>query len=147
MQNPLQDYLSQIPFSADELNLMFPLIKPLNLNKGEFFVTPETVGPKICFIQKGMLRNYIKINNKEFTYHFAVESTSVGAMSIFIESYQSIEYIQAVEDCELLVANYPDIVNLFQQNINWANLGRLIGEKNYIEVSEIMRCTKNLLTS
>ena len=44
--------------------------------------------------------------------------------------------IQAIEDTELLVIDYADLQNLYQQSVVWQNIGRTIAERQYIVMEQ-----------
>jgi CRP-like cAMP-binding protein len=132
MNNILSSITSQVPFSPDELMFLAQNIQITTIEKGEYFVTPQALHNKICIIQKGALRNYFKIDNREVTYHFSFEGQVNASISIFDESYKSYDYVQAIEKTTLMTVDYSKIESQYATSINWANLGRIMVEQNFV---------------
>ncbi|MGY0035554.1 Crp/Fnr family transcriptional regulator [Pedobacter sp. NJ-S-72] len=74
---------------------------------------------------------------REITYFcITFPGTLMTAYSSFITSLPTLENIQAVSSCELLVVQKADIDQLSQSSINWIRFFKIIAEQQYIELEK-----------
>lgn len=80
------------------------------MQKGDFFLRYESPCTKIGKVQKGILRGFVyDIDGKEITTHFYQEGDMM--VGSFIPNANTSMAIQALENCEMEVANYSDIMS------------------------------------
>lgn len=70
----------------------------VNIPKGRFLSKPG-MPQRICLLQKGVMRAYVKMEGKEITTWISEENEMVGSVQGIHAGTQSHEYIQALEDC------------------------------------------------
>lgn len=99
--------------------------------KGDYLQKSGEIGSNLYFIEKGAVRGFIKEDKKEITTWFAVESEIVSTITSFLLQVVTPEYVQAIEDCEMLVISYADLEKLYQQNPSFNIVGRKITELYY----------------
>jgi CRP-like cAMP-binding protein len=117
---------------ADEEQLFLSVFKPYKLKKNEHFLQATEVCTKLGFLCKGIVRYYVFRNEEEATLEFTKEGEFVADYGSFISKEQSIQNIQALEDCEFLVIDYEELQKLYKISRNANLLGRIIIEHRFI---------------
>ena len=102
-------------------------------------LTPDLDESQICFVKKGILRNYFKVGKKEATYHISVAGQFNSTIAAFDSSMSGFEYIQALDDCELFYMNYTVIQELFEKHHNFAKVGIQVIQSNFVSLHRRMR--------
>ena len=125
-----------IPLENVEEELILSSFKPYKLTKGAYFLEAGEVNKFIGFITKGLLRYYVIKNLDEATFEFAEEGEFVADYQSFNNKTKSIQNIQAIEDCELLIIDYPSVQHIFNHTKNGNLLGRIIIEHRF-DVTEM----------
>ncbi len=86
------------------------------LKRGTFFLEAGQCCVKIGQLQKGVLRGFVQDKNgDEITTHFYQEGDMVVAS--FLPNMNSSVTIQALEDCQLSVANYEEVMLQVNKNL------------------------------
>lgn len=116
---------------ASEEELICTLFKPAFLKKNEFFLQEGTFNNQIAFLRKGMIRYFVYKKGEESTLEFTKEGEFIGEYQSFSNRKQSIQNLQAIEDCELLVISYVDLQHFFDISKNGNLIGRLIIEHRF----------------
>lgn len=130
------EFLQALKILSDsELEKLNSVITNRLLKKNDFFVKEGNICNEIVLIKSGILRSYY-INNKgdEITKCIAFKNELASAYSSFITQEPTFENIQAICDTELVVLKRNDLYNLYQNNAEWQNAGRLLTELHYIEL-------------
>ena len=132
MSASLLSLLNQItPLSREEEEAILRAFKPIQLKKGEFFLQAGETARSIGFLQKGLVRYFVMKNDHEGTFEFTGEGEFIGDYQSFNENSVSLQYIQAIEDCEILSTAYPDLQNIFRSLAQGNLLGRIIVEHRF----------------
>lgn len=116
---------------ASEEELICTLFKPAFLKKNEFFLQEGKFNNQIAFLRKGMIRYFVYKKGEESTLEFTKEGEFIGECQSFSNRKQSIQNLQAIEDCELLVISYVDLQYFFDISKNGNLIGRLIIEHRF----------------
>lgn len=121
-----------------------PLFEHRKLPKDNYLIKPGQVCNEFSFILKGGFRIYVISSKGEeavswlpFEHNFISE-----LMSFFVRS-PTYEYIQALEDSELLTITYANMMELYERFPKWEKFGRLIAEDALINVKRYILSTKN----
>ena len=101
------------------------------VSKGEYLLRSGQLCEHFYFVNKGLLRGFIKEEKKDITTWFALENELVTALNCYITRTDTLENIQAIEDCELLVMRYDDLDKLYLKYPSFNLLGRKIAELYY----------------
>jgi len=118
----------------NETELIKSSFKPHSLLKGEFFLKEGTVSRNVGFLHKGLVRYFVHKDGEESTFEFTSEGEFIGDYQSFRNTSVSVQNIQAIEDCELLIIDYPNIQNIYNTTKN----GNLIGRQIITHRFEIM---------
>ena len=116
------DYLQSIyPLSEPARAAFDAIMQPLHIPKKGFLVKAGSINDKLFFIREGLVRcYYIKNNPKskkktEVSNWFLSDGDTIAAMQSFITQQPTDEYMQALEDCELLYTTFPQVLQLYKR--------------------------------
>ncbi|WP_177230473.1 Crp/Fnr family transcriptional regulator [Chitinophaga sp. CF118] len=104
-----------------------------NILKGKYLLRDGEISHSLYFIQKGVLRGFIKEENKEITTWLATENEMAAGIRSFLLQAATTENIQAIEDCELLTIDFSDLNKMYQKYPSFNIVGRKITEYHYIQ--------------
>lgn len=108
-----------------------------HLQKGDFFISEGKSCKEAAFIKSGILRSFFTPESgEEITYCITFPNTLMTAYSSFITSLPTLENIQAMAPCELLVIQKTDIDQLAKSSISWITFFKIIAEQQYIELEK-----------
>jgi len=115
----------------EEIELITACFKTYNLAKGDFFLKAGEVNRHVGFLIKGLVRYFVYKNDEESTFEFTKEGEFIADYQSFNNHTPSIQNIQAIEDCEMLIINYPDVQAIFNTTKNGNLIGRQIIEHRF----------------
>jgi len=102
-----------------------------SIPKGKYLLRNGEVSESLYFIRKGLMRGFIKEENKEITTWFAMENEMVSGIRSFLLQVETVENIQAVEDSELFAISYADLNKIYEKYPSFNITGRKITEFHY----------------
>jgi len=120
-----------VKISEREEGLLREIFTPKVLKKKEFFLQEGQKNDKAAFIRKGLVRYFVIKNDEESTLEFSQELEFIADFPSFDDRGTSVQDIQAVEDCELLVTNYSGIQRIYTEFENGNLIGRKIMEHRF----------------
>lgn len=135
--NPLVAYIKNyFPLSKEVENFIVQntIIKVVRRNK--FLLKPGEICNHYYYINKGLLRAYIKYGTKEITTWINPENeitTSIKSMSI---REPSEEYIQALEDSELICMEHDKMEEMYIRFPEMNFFGRRLLQAYYADSEE-----------
>jgi CRP-like cAMP-binding protein len=116
-----------------------------SLRKKKLLLKANTVCNHLYFIKKGVLRGFVKEGNREITTWITAENELVTSIARLSKAQPSQEYIQAIEDCEVLAMTIEDLENLYIVLPEFNIIGRKLLQTYYGHAEErafIARVTK-----
>ncbi|MEI9806781.1 MAG: Crp/Fnr family transcriptional regulator [Bacteroidota bacterium] len=130
--SPLATFFNTIhPLSKEAIASIDRDTFPVTLRKGNFLVKPGSSSNDLYLVLKGVIRGYIKEEGKEITTWINEENEVVGSIRNLGLEIDSDEYVQAIEDAELIAIPHALITYLYA-NFPEANIiGRILLEENY----------------
>ena len=120
-----------VDLDKEEEELIKSSFKPLSLSKNDYFLKEGEVNKHIGFLEKGLVRYFVYKDDEESTFEFTKEGEFIADYQSFNHKTISIQNIQAIEDCKLLIIDYPCVQNIFQSTKNGNLIGRLIIEHRF----------------
>jgi CRP-like cAMP-binding protein len=134
---PLIKHLSSIISISEQLNKALTEIAiKKTFTKGGLIINYQERCDRIYFINKGLVRGFYYDDGKEITHWFAQEQEFATSFYSFITSNPSLEYVQALEDTEVIEISYNDLQKLYSSFQETERLGRIITETYYIKLEE-----------
>ena len=130
---PLFKYLEQIhPISKPFIMHHEKNCDLLNIKKNKFILSPLDSNDSIYFLVKGLLRAFIREGKNDISTRFAFENQFIEAMhQPGHTSKYSVEYLQALEDCQLIRIPYKLIDFLNKNYLESQIINKKLLEKNY----------------
>ncbi|RDC56278.1 Crp/Fnr family transcriptional regulator [Pedobacter chinensis] len=110
---------------------------PVLVPKNKYIISPIDHNAAVFFVIKGMVRGFIKDDNKEITTWISMGNEFIGAIQHPLDQKSSsIEYLQTLEDTELVVISRALINKLYHIHPETNVIGRKILALQYHAASE-----------
>jgi len=122
--------------SEESLDALAANCKKLELAKGEHLVNEGSVCRNLYFIERGCVRGYYLLEEKELTYWFAFENDFFTSFHSFITKSPSVEKLQTMEDTSLWSISRDALYKLYDRYPHIERLGRIVCENYYIRLDE-----------
>ena len=142
MNNPYLEITKNI---FDSMNIQIPDEELLNFSKlfnkrtfkkGEFFIQAGDNSYDFLFVTKGLLRSYyITFDGDEYIIAFRKEFDLMLAYYTVMTGRPSNFYVEALEDTEVLVADFREFEKFYDQHPIWNKVARIFYSENYISKS------------
>ena len=128
-----------VDLDKEEEELIKSSFKPLSLSKHDYFLKADEVNKYIGFLEKGLVRYFVYKDDEESTFEFTKEGEFIADYQSFNNRTTSIQNIQAIEDCEMLIINYDNVQTIFNTTKNGNLIGRHIIEHRFdIMVNQLL---------
>lgn len=134
IQQQLSDYIkNNINATNEELEIILSFFKPLKQKKNDILLSQGQISQRTFFVVKGCLRIFfVNPDGKDSTRYIAFENQLATALVSFITGQPSTEYIQAIENSELLYIEHDDFRNLMEKIPKWRQFYSIYLEKAYV---------------
>jgi CRP-like cAMP-binding protein len=131
-QWPLVEFINKIyPLSEDIIEFMSSRTTFKKVMKGKFLLKPGECCKDFYYIHKGILRSYIKYGEKEITIWINPEGEITTSIRSIAGSRVSDEYIQVIENAELVVIPFEAMQELYEKFPEMNKVGRMLLEEYY----------------
>ena len=104
--------------------------------KNHILFKADKIEKKLYFLKKGVVRAFSELPDNEITFWFGKEGDPILSMRNYIENQISYETIELLENCELFVIEISQLKKLFLSDIEIANWGRKLAEKELIKTEQ-----------
>ena len=140
MYSKLLELINQITVLEEkEIELIKSSFKPLHLSKGDYFLETGEINKHVGFLHKGLVRYFVYKDEEESTFEFTKEGEFIADYQSFNNKTESVQNIQAIEDCEILIINFDNVQTIFNTTKNGNLIGRLIIEHRFdIMVNQLL---------
>lgn len=119
-------------FDERELDKISVCFKPKSVKKNDILLHQGSVCKEFYFIHTGCIRTFfIDKNGHEKTRYVMLDNHIGTALTSFISQKPSIEFIEALEDTELMAINHTDFYRLNKEIDNWRIFYQRILEMAY----------------
>jgi len=114
MHENLKRYLNlNIPISGDKLDEIVSHYKPLTVKKNTILLSQDETCKKLYFVNSGCIRTYyITEHGHEKTRFIAFNGMIATSLSSFISQQPSFEFVDTLENSELLYISHSDFYKL-----------------------------------
>lgn len=129
------DFLKSVyPVPGDLKNAIWSKTQLLKVRKRKHLLKAGEICRDLYFIRKGMLRCYYYTRSgKEVSTWFMWENDVCVSIPSFYRQVAGYEYIQAIEDCELICIRYEDLYELFHNYPGFNFIGRELLQKYLLD--------------
>lgn len=129
---PIIAFVSQFyPLTDEMIRFILGRTTSRKVQKGKFLLKPGEYCNEYYFIHKGILRSFIKYGRKEITIWINPEGEITTAIRSMSGPKISGEYIQVIEDAELVVIPYESMAELYERFPEMNQVGRMLLEQYY----------------
>lgn len=140
ISEPVQIFVSVInsiyPVSPNAVDYVKQKAGIVQIGKGSLLVSSGDLCDHLFFVCRGVLRGYVKQDNKDITTWITAEMEMVTSISSFFKQVPSIENIEALEDCVLVSVHRNDMNHLYEKFPEVNTLVRIILERYYQDAEE-----------
>ena len=102
-----------------------------SFRKNEYCAQAGNVCNSIAYINSGIFRVFYLKDDIEITTCFCKEDSITSSFDSFINRRPSQEYIQALENAELITLSFESLQKLYELSVDWQKVSRLITEKKF----------------
>jgi len=127
---------SVYPVSEGALEYVREKLNLVQISKGSLLVASGDHCDHLYFVSRGILRGYVKQDNKDITTWITAEGELVTSISSYYKQIPSIENIEPLEDCILVSIHRDDMNYLYQHFPEVNTLVRIVLEKYYQDAEE-----------
>jgi CRP-like cAMP-binding protein len=126
MQSELAFYIqSTFGLAPNDLEQITGFFKPLHLQKNEYFQKTGHYAQQMGFLQSGLIREYVEMEDKEVTKWISGKGYFIVDLASFLFEKPGRWNLQALTDCELHVINKSDYAQIGQHVPKWPVLEKL----------------------
>lgn len=111
--------------NQDDLTKISSFFKPMSLSKGDYFLQTGRYSDRLGFVQSGILREFVFIEDKEVTKWISTKGNFVVDLASFLFQQPARWHIQALTDCELYVINNKEYQHIGKVVPRWVELEKL----------------------
>ncbi len=130
--SPLVAFLNTVyPLSKEVIRIFDRDSFPLLIEKKKFILKPGAIPKYFYFIVKGVVQGYFKEEGKEITTWIMEENEIVGSIRTLGTDSLCQEYLQALEDCELIAFPIATTEYVFDNFPETNVVARRLWEHNY----------------
>lgn len=119
------------PLSNALIEYLATNLKTKLLKKKDFLLKKGHISKDICFINKGLLRCFYMIDDKEVSSWFMKEGDVIISVESFFKQCESFESIQALDDCVLYYITYSELQFTYRNFPEFNFVGRVLTERYY----------------
>lgn len=136
--NELYQYLTSIsPIQTKTWDSVKELFVETSLEKNNYFIREGETAKRIGFLKSGVIRAFYRNSEgSEYNKHFFISHNLVGGYSSLVSHTPSKIDLQALTHCQLLTANYNDLVMLYDEHPDFERFGRRLAEMFFVHKEE-----------
>ena len=122
--------------SHDELSHISSFFKRVSFKKGEYFLRTGSPSDRLGFVQSGILREFVLIDDKEITKWISTKGYFALDLSSFMFKIPARWNIQALTDCELYIIENENYQRIGQVIPRWTELEKLFISKCFAALED-----------
>lgn len=133
----MADWVHSIyPISTEVRNYINRVSVEESYKKGTILMEVGEPCNSIYLIKKGAVRAYLKEGNQELTIWICAEGAMVTSIRGYFNREPVQEYIEVIEDADLIRANYEDVQRMYERFPETNIVGRKLLELYYQDAEE-----------
>lgn len=128
--------IRQLGLNEDSLTSFLSLLQKVEYPKGHLLIKSGKIERNVYFLETGIARAFLNKEDREITFWFGAESDvllSYNSLFLGLPGYESIELL---EDSTLYTISNEVLQNLYSNNLEIANWGRILVESELIKTEE-----------
>ena len=120
------------PLSEAALEMLTDITKAVTHPRGKILIHADKTEPYFYVLLSGIARAYSDGENQQITFWFGQCGDVLFSFNSYINNKPGYENIELLEDCALLEIKLTDLFSLYGQNLEMANWGRKMAERELI---------------
>lgn len=138
MEVGFDEYLLQFTdVPRESLDKLLDLFDFKSLKKNELYIKEGRQSKKLAFVKEGFMRAYYRnYEGEEFNIAFFTGPSIVADYTSLITGNSNKINIEALTDCILLQADFPNILALYDDHPKIERLNRIIAEDFFVKKEE-----------
>jgi CRP-like cAMP-binding protein len=133
-------YLDHIvPLTETQSSAFKKILNPLSLKKGDTFMDYNQKADKIAFVEEGLLEMTICEDGNERVIDFLSPGSFAADYLNFLQNNLSEIKITALANSQLMYFSKDALANLYESDIVFQKIGRIMAEKYYVEYVQMLR--------
>lgn len=116
-------------FSISEYESIQEFFEPLSLKKGEYFLEAGQYSKRLGFVESGLVREFLFVNDKEITKWLATKGHFTVDLNSFLNRVPARVSLQALQDTNLVILSKENYDNLGNYVPRWHELEKLFLSK------------------
>lgn len=133
----IRHYLKQFfPLPISDWHIFSSRLTAQDFAKNEIILPVGKVEKHLCFIEKGMVRQYLPLEDKDITFGFAFQHEVACGYDSFLTQTPSLYELQALAPTRVWKISYDDLQEVYQTSEYGVEIGRLIAEALYLKKSK-----------
>ncbi|WKN40767.1 Crp/Fnr family transcriptional regulator [Tunicatimonas pelagia] len=139
MCSQLRSYVTQLaPLSASELTYLENQCVYREVPKRFLLIEEGTVAQEVYFINQGCLRLFYPREGEEITAFIFLENLFATSLESLLQQTPSQQCLETLEDSELLVISYENLMKVYNYSVNFQIMARRITEQRFINAQRIL---------
>lgn len=114
------------------LERLSPYIQRVSQPKGTLLIQADRIEAHLYVLESGIARAYSDGENQQITFWFGQAGDVLFSFNSYINQKAGYENIELLEDCNLLQIKLSDLFLLYGKDLNMANWGRKMAERELI---------------
>jgi CRP-like cAMP-binding protein len=136
-ESPLATFVKHIyPVSEQVVSYINLHSTARRTGRGEYLLRAGDISQHLYFIRKGAIRGFVKEGAKEITTWITAENELVTSIRGLKLQQPSLENIQTIEPCDLVMVRYDALQFLYEHYIEMNIVGRKLLEQYYSDAEE-----------
>jgi CRP-like cAMP-binding protein len=122
--------------SKEEAADISKFFTPMQMKKGEYFLKTGNACNRLGFVQSGMMREFVMMQEQEVTKWISTQGYFVVDLASFVFQETARWNIQALSDCELYTIERKDYQKIQEVIPTWSELEKLFIAKCFTVLEE-----------
>lgn len=131
--------------SEDSLEKLMQRASKIVYPKGFHIFESGKVETNVYLLEKGIVRAFVNVDGKEITFWIGKEGATLFALKSYMNNEPGYETIELLEESTLYELKRDELYRLYKDNIQMANWGRKLAEREFLRTEE--RLISHLLTT
>ncbi len=136
MHSKLKNIPAFSSLSEQAIQLLAKHVTHVNYPKGSVLIQEGKIAPYFYIIESGIARAYSDGKNQQITFWFGQDNDLLFSYNSYINNIPGYESIELLENSRLYRIKCADLISLYADNIEIANWGRKLAEKELISTEK-----------
>jgi len=113
-----------------------PILQAKEYERGTLLQVEDDICYNLFLVEKGALRSFYFLEDKDISAHFAIDYGVVGAVDSIIKGKKSRYNIEALESCEVKLLDYRRLETFLDENPHLERMAHRFTQYLYLDLVE-----------